>query len=386
MAIDAGSGLREQLARGLTLPASWYSDPDIFRLEQDRIFRHTWQYAGTVQHVADPGQYLTCRVGGVPIVVVRGRDRELRAFVNVCRHRGHEVAQGCGKRETLQCPYHAWTYDLDGSLRAAPRSDREPGFDRSEWSLVRAQVETWGPLVLVNPDLDAPPLAETLGDLPEVVASCGLDPSALEYTGRSREFLVEANWKIAVENFLECYHCPVAHKSFSRLIDVDPDQYALSTARWTSSQLGPVNEGAANQPYQPDGEIRSSQFHFVWPNWTLNTLPGPAHLRVLVFDPIDENHTASYVDGFWAPGTPPELIEEITAFGGTVGAEDTELVASVHRGLRSGAIEHGRLLLDSEHLLQHFQLLVHDGLSASSESARADSEPQRIPACGGADA
>jgi choline monooxygenase len=362
MAVDSPSTLRSSLERGLTLPASWYSEREIFNLERERIFRSAWQYAGTLQSVAQPGQYLTCRPGGIPIVVVRDHGGELRAFVNVCRHRGHEVAEGCGKRETLQCPYHAWTYDLDGSLRAAPRSDREPAFDRADWSLKPAQVDTWGPLVLVNPDLDAAPLAEILGDLPSLVAKHGLDLSTLEYTGRSREILVEANWKIVVENFLECYHCPVAHKSFSRLIDVDPDQYGLTTSRWTSSQLGPVNADGKELPYQPVGG-GASQFHYVWPNWTLNTLPGPPHVRVLVFEPIDEHHTSTYVDGFWAPGTQARLIEEITAFGAVVGQEDTELVTSVHRGLRSGAIPHGRLLLDSEKLIQHFQLLVHDALA-----------------------
>ena len=356
------SPLLADLERGLTLPASWYSDPEILRLEDERIFRRSWQYAGVGTAVAEPGAFFTCRVGGVPVVVVRGRDGELRAFVNVCRHRGHEVAQGCGRRETLQCPYHAWTYDLDGSLRSAPRSEREPGFDTAEWGLLPVLVDTWGPLVLVNLDLAAAPLAETLGDLPAEIARRGLDPATLEYRGRSREIVVAANWKIVVENFLECYHCPVAHKSFSRLIDVDPDAYALTTSRWTSSQIAPVRDGK-NQPYDPAGEITESQFHFIWPNWTLNTLPGPAHLRVLVFQPLDAERTATFVDGFWAPGTPDEIVEEITAFGTVVGQEDTELVESVHRGLRSGVIEHGRLLSSSEHLLQHFQRLVYDALS-----------------------
>ena len=179
--------------------------------------------------------------------------------------------------------------------------------------------------------------------------------------------MIGANWKIVVENFLECYHCPVAHQSFSRLIDVDPDAYRLVTSRWSSSQFGPVNKRYAGNgkalPYEPDGEIRSSQFHFVWPNWTLNVLPGPANLRVIVFQPDGPDRTASYVDGFWAPGTSESVIEEITAFGNVVGAEDVALVESVHEGLRSGAVEQGRLLLGSEHLLQHFQLLVHDSLA-----------------------
>jgi len=363
VAVDTSPLLREQLERGLTLPASWYSDPEVLRLEQERIFARSWQYAGSLSQLEEPGSFFTCRAGATPVVVVRTREGDLSGLVNVCRHRGHEVAEGCGRRETLQCPYHAWTYDLDGALRAAPRSEREPGFDKGDWSLRRVLVETWGPLVFVNPDLGAAPLAETLGELPEEMAARGLDPAGLEYHGRSRDWVIEANWKLVVENFLECYHCPVAHKSFSKLIDVDPDSYRLTTSRWTSSQFGPVTERDKDLPYEPVGEIRASQFHYVWPNWTLNTFPGPAHVRVLVFHPLDSERTATFVDGFWAPGTSAEAIREITEFGGVVGAEDVALVESVHRGLRSNAIEQGRLLLDSEHLLQHFQLLVHDAVA-----------------------
>ena len=365
MAIDTSPLLRDQLERGLTLPASWYSDPEVLRLEHERIFGRTWQYAGSLSQLTETGSYFTCRAGATPIVVVRTREGGLNGFVNVCRHRGHEIAEGCGRRETLQCPYHAWTYDLDGSLRAAPRSDREPGFDRADWSLRPVLVDTWGPLVFVNADLGAAPLGDTLGDLPQEMAARGLDPAGLEYRGRSRDWVINANWKIVVENFLECYHCPVAHKSFSRLVDVDPDSYRLTTSRWYSSQYGPVPENAKHLPYQPNGEINASQFHFVFPNWTLNTLPGPPHVRLLVFNPVDAERTSTFVDGFWAPGTSDEVIDEITDFGQVVGTEDVALVESVHRGLRSNAIEQGRLLLDSEHLIQHFQLLVHDQLAAS---------------------
>ncbi len=324
--------------------------------------------------MAEPGQFFACQVGDVPIVVVCDRQGELRAYVNVCRHRGHEIAEGCGRRNTLQCPYHAWTYGLDGALLWAPRSDREPDFDAADWSLLPALVDTWGPLVFVNPDTTAAPLVEMLGDLPEVMAQRGLDPSGLEYRGRSRETVVEANWKLVIENYLECYHCPVAHKGFSRLIDVDPDSYALTTGRWTSSQFGPVNpvvdvRDGRDLPYRPEGPIRSSQFHYIWPNWTLNTFPGPLNLRVLVIEPRGPERTRTYVDGFWAPGTPDDVVAEITDFGAVVGQEDNALVESVHRGLRSGLVEQGRLLLGSEALLQHFQLLVHDAL--------VDREPDR---------
>src|SRR5687768_975058 len=166
-------------AGGRTIPFDWYSDPAVLRLERERIFRRTWQYAGRADQVAEPGAFFTGDLGGVPIVVLRDKDGRLRAFLNVCRHRGSLVCEGEGKRETLQCPYHAWTYGLDGSLRAAPRSDREPGFDKSELGLVPVSVEAWGPFVFVNPDADAAPLAETLGELPELVAASGVGLESL---------------------------------------------------------------------------------------------------------------------------------------------------------------------------------------------------------------
>src|SRR5437868_7311007 len=118
------------------LPWAWYSDPETLRLEQARIFRSSWQYAGHVGQVSEPGSFFTVTVGMTPLVVTRAReDRQLRAFVNVCRHRGFPVAEGEGRRATLQCAYHAWTYGLDGRLQAAPRSDAEPGFDKEDLRL-----------------------------------------------------------------------------------------------------------------------------------------------------------------------------------------------------------------------------------------------------------
>ena len=121
-----------------TLPYSWYTDDQILQRERALIFARSWQYAGRAAQVAEPGSFLATDAGGIPILVVRGDDGELRAFLNVCRHRGAVLTEGCGTRSTIQCRYHAWTYDLDGSLRTAPRSEREPGFDKTGWSLIRA--------------------------------------------------------------------------------------------------------------------------------------------------------------------------------------------------------------------------------------------------------
>ena len=212
-------------ADALTLPFSWYSDEELLRRERSLIFARSWQYGGRADQVAEPGSFLATDAGGIPILVVRDRDGELRAFLNVCRHRGAVLTEGCGTRETIQCHYHAWTYDLDGSLRAAPRSDREPGFDKADWSLLPASVDTWGPFLFVNPSPDAEPLTEFLGELPAIMAR-DIDLSGLVFHSRV-SFGADANWKIVVENFLECYHCPTAHPGFSSEVDVHPDRYLL---------------------------------------------------------------------------------------------------------------------------------------------------------------
>src|SRR3954453_1352982 len=115
--------LAADLDRGISLPSSWFTDPAITALEQERIFRRSWQYVGRAEQVAQVGDYLTGTVGGIPIVVVRA-EHGLNALINVCRHRRHEVMSGTGNRKLLQCPYHAWTYELDGRLRTAPRCER----------------------------------------------------------------------------------------------------------------------------------------------------------------------------------------------------------------------------------------------------------------------
>ena len=227
-----------------SLPWSWYTDPAVLQLERERIFRRSWQYVGHLGDVPEPGSFAATAVGDVPVVLVRDRDDTLRAFLNVCRHRGSIVCTGSGKRETLQCPYHAWTYGLDGRLIAAPRAAQEGGIDTDELGLLQLQLETWGPLVFVNPDREAAPLADFLDGLPELVADAGIDLDALRFLQRSESELA-CNWKISAENFLECYHCPTAHPGFSAVMNVSPDAYLLETSAGRMSQHTPAATRAA---------------------------------------------------------------------------------------------------------------------------------------------
>lgn len=342
------------------IPWAWYSDPEIYRLEQERIFGRTWQYVARLDQVAEPGQLVTGRAGQVPIVVARARDGVLRAFVNVCRHRGHILCEGEERRETIQCPYHAWTYGLDGTLRRAPRADGQPGFDAGALSLLPVSVDTWGPFVFVNPDAEAAPLAETLGELPQLVAAAGVDVDTLVFHSRSgREY--EANWKVCVENYLECYHCQIAHPGFAQVMDTSEDAYLLEQSRLYSSQYGPV-KGAQPGGFDPSGEVPRGEFHMLFPGTPINILPGHPNISIGPIVPLAPERTHRWLDYFFAPDTPADWIEEMLAFDTQVGIEDTSLVESVQAGVRSGAVESG-VLVRSETLIGHFQRLVADALA-----------------------
>jgi choline monooxygenase len=327
-----------------TLPWSWYTDPEVLRREQERIFRGTWQYVGHEAELPEPGSFFAARAADVPVVVTRAGDGELRAFVNVCRHRGSVVVDGRGKRESLQCPYHAWTYGLDGALRAAPRASE--GIEREELGLVPLALQSWGPFLFVNTQHDAPPLARTLGPIAEALPLDGL-----RFHHRT-EYVVEANWKIACENYLECYHCAVAHPGFSAVMDVSPGEYRLVEGDLHSSQYVHAKSNRA-----------VGQFHFVWPNLKLNVYPGRPNVSIGPVWPEGPERSAGFLDYFFAEGEDEEWIRDVVELDNQVGQEDTELVARVQRGVRSGALESGTLLGESERLIAHFDRLVRRALS-----------------------
>jgi choline monooxygenase len=344
-----------------TLPWGWYSDPTVLTLERERIFRRSWQYAGHTGEVAEPGSFATTRVGDVPVLLVRDEDDTLRAFLNVCRHRGSLVCEGSGRRSTLQCPYHAWTYGLDGRLITAPRANREGGLDTDELGLVRLELDTWGPFVFVSADSEAGPLSDLLEDIPERVADAGIDVDGLRYLQRAESDLA-ANWKICAENFLECYHCAVAHPGFSAVVDVSPDAYLLETSNRRMSQAGaprPVPRGG----YDTTGEVERGQFHLLFPGTVVNVMPGRPNLSIGPILPLGPERTYRFLDYFVDPEAPQAWIDEMLEFDAQVGAEDTQLVERVHQGMRSGLVAEGRLLPESERLVAHFQALVVDALA-----------------------
>ena len=360
--------LGQSLEQGYTLPASWYTKSDMFRREQRRIFRRDWQYAGLLEDVPRPGDFYSYRSGNLSLIILRDEDERLRGFVNVCRHRGSElILQERGHRATLQCHYHAWTYNLDGSLRAAPGMKDEAAFDRDDFWLFPVSIGTWGPFIFVNPDAQAAPLSETLGELPELVATTGLDLSLLRRRVR-RSYDIAANWKVVVDNYLECYHCPVAHPSFCDLIDVG--DYVVREYEHFSTQTGALKESAkGGQPnlYDVAGvaghEVKDGFYTYLWPNFTLNIYPGPGNVSLNLFVPLDVNRTLAIYDYCFVDAVGDREAEDFVRFIDQVQEEDIVLCESVQRGLRSGYFDQGKLMLARENGLRHFQKLVYGKLA-----------------------
>ena len=327
------------------LPSAWYVEPAYLDDELGRVFDRSWQYAGPAELVAEPGTFLTTCAGRVPIVVTRDTDGGLNAFVNVCRHRGAEVArERNGRRKSLQCHYHAWTYGLDGRLRAAPRTE---GLDIGGIELPRAGVGTWGPFIFVNPDTEAGPLEDALGELPRIVADAAVPLEAIR-PRRSSRYEIRANWKLVVDNYLECYHCPVAHPGFSSAFDVD--DYTLTEYPTFSVQRTPGRES---------GE---GIYAYLWPNFMLNAYPGPGNVSINLFVPLAADRTLALFEYYLADAVTDAEADEFAAFVDQVQREDTELCESAQRGLRSGRLERGLLVPGREDGLGHFQRLVQQAL------------------------
>ena len=364
----ADATLAPALARGETLPAGWYTDGGIYALERERIFRRAWQYVGLTEQLASPGDFLTATVGDVPVVVVKGNDGQIRAFANVCRHRGAIVVrEECGHRTSLQCHYHAWTYNLDGTLRAAPGMKDETDFDIACYRLPVLRCDTWGPFVFVNPDPDsqAPSLAHYLGELPDLVTATGLNLTAIRRRVR-RTYEIGANWKVVLDNYLECYHCPVAHPGFCDLIDTN--DYVITEYEHFSTQHGALKasavQGKEKNLYDVAGGVRDGFYAYLWPNFTLNIYPGPGNVSLNLFLPLGPERTLAIYDYCFADAVSAEDEQAFVRFIDQVQEEDVVLCESVQRGLGSGCFDQGRLMLSREKALRHFQRLVHRSLTA----------------------
>jgi phenylpropionate dioxygenase-like ring-hydroxylating dioxygenase large terminal subunit len=201
-------GVRKPLLEAETMPAFTYTSPEFYRREVERIWRKVWNFVGSADQIRSKGDYFTLNFAGVPVIVLRDQEGTIRAFANTCRHRGSELLEGTGNCKLIVCPYHSWTFELNGNLRGAPEMDKTINFNKTDYSLVPISIDTWGNFLFINFEKDPPLLKKHLGDLPEKLAPYRLENMAL---ARRKTYEMDCNWKLFVENAKESYHIGTVH-------------------------------------------------------------------------------------------------------------------------------------------------------------------------------
>lgn len=242
VSVDINQGWDPDPSRSLSLHAAAYTAPRWFDADQREIIGRSWQWLCHGEKLRTPGSYVADEIAGMPIVAIRDQDDELQAFYNVCKHRAHHLLEGEGTTQNIVCPYHAWSYDLTGQLTSARHTKDLVDFDIGSVCLDSVQIEEFGGFIYVNLDPTAAPLAEQSGDLGAEIAHWAPDVAELTHAHRLT-YDINSNWKNVVDNFLECYHCHVAHKDFVSLVDMDT--YKVTTHGIYSSHMaeaGPVRE------------------------------------------------------------------------------------------------------------------------------------------------
>ena len=363
----------EVAVRSHSINTRCYTDSKFLDIERKQIFHRSWQFLCHEEKLSEPGSYVSMSIEGQSVVAIRNRDGELSAFYNVCKHRGHELLFGVGKIKRITCPYHAWTYNLDGALVTAPRSEHLENFNQKEICLDTVQVEVFCHLVFVNLDPQATSLAAQTGNLASEIMQYAPDLAKLTFAHRLT-YRIKANWKSVVDNFLECYHCPVAHKGFSSMIDMDT--YKVKTHGIYSSHMAKAKQGD-NKAYNiADATVTDHAVWFLWPNLTLMRYPGRGNFMVWRFYPINAEETWEEFDFFLESTEPDETEREAIKFIDEVlQPEDIGLVESVQRGMNTPAFNSGRYMVDpegsgaSEHAVHHFHGLLLEAYQRARDSA-----------------
>jgi len=333
------------LERACTIPASWYTNTGIAVLEAEKVFRRTWQMVGRVDQVNAPGQFFTTEVAGEPIVVVCDHEGKLRAFCNVCRHHAAAVAtEAQGSANIFRCPYHGWSYGLDGSLKGTPEFEGVCGFERSQNGLVPVKVAAWEHFIFVNLTLDACSLDEFLGGLAHRVAP--LNIGSLHFFER-RAYTLNCNWKVFVDNYLDGgYHVPHLHKGLNSVLDYK--QYTIETQDRYCLQSSPMVASEEDALVHATRTGDRAWYFWQYPNFMINLYNGYMDTNLVLPAGVDG---CKVVFDFYFDDTSEIACErnrQSIAVGERVNDEDVAICESVQRGLHSRAYRAGRLSVRRE--------------------------------------
>jgi choline monooxygenase len=345
------------LEQAYTIPAAWYVDERIGRLERDQVFGSNWIAVGRTDQAAASGQFFTFDLAGEPLIVVRGADNQLRAFYNVCRHHAAAVATApCGVAQHLRCPYHGWTYGLDGSLKGTPEFAGVCNFDRADNGLVPVHVAIWESFIFVNLAEGAPALEDSLGDLPQRLAPLAI--RSLFFFAR-KSYTLACNWKVYVDNYLDGgYHVPHLHKGLNSVLQYS--EYTIENGMHHVLQSSPM---VASQDASVGNTRTGDRAYYYWlyPNFMINLYEGVMDTNLVL--PLGQDKCLVLFDFFFADTSPEreQYNEESVAVSDRVQAEDVDICESVQRGLQSRAYGAGRLSVrreTGEHLFH--RLLARD--------------------------
>jgi choline monooxygenase len=356
--------------QSFTIPSRYYLDADILEQEKEAIFYRNWWYAGHQSQLSESGCYLTVQVCEQSIIVIRDKSGELRAYYNVCQHRGHELLFGSGKVRTITCPYHAWSYGFDGNLKAARNTEKMVDFDKCLFSLKSVQVEVFCGLVFVNLDADAIPLQVQAADLETEIREFCPRVDEVRFAQRD-DYDVASNWKVMIDNFLECYHCHPAHKDFVNMVDMS--SYSSKVNGIYSSHISNAVATTESSAYHFEkGEVDFGYAGwFLWPNLTIWVYPGEPNISTLQMIPNGAGRTIEHQDWYLPNPQPTRQQRDAMDYQRDVlQPEDVSLCESVQRGLQSKGYNQGRFVVDaerselSEHAVHHFQKMYVDAMES----------------------
>jgi phenylpropionate dioxygenase-like ring-hydroxylating dioxygenase large terminal subunit len=369
-----------------TLPPDAYTSEEFLAVERERVFGASWVVAGLTAQVREPGAVIVAEVAGRSVFVMRHKDGGLRAFYNVCRHRGTRLLTQDDRRvgRFIRCPYHSWAYDHDGACIGTPLfagSDIPPdqqaafdmegvaAFDRKDYGLLRVAVDAWGPLVFVNVAPDPAPLAGQLGDLPGRTAGYRLDEWEI---ARVAQYEIAANYKLVGENFMEYYHLPWVHPGLVKVSPIDAHHRWQGPGMYAGFCTSPIaedtDEGGWGSGLAPIGGLSEDDAHsarFIWlfPNVAVNVLPN--HLFVMHARPASPRLTleTTYLLTHPEQDSGPEQkasVDGLARFWDEVNREDIAIVERVQAGLDTTPFPGGRLCYRFEEPVHRFQNMVVD--------------------------
>lgn len=359
--------------RPMALKARYYTDPEIFRAELDGLLARTWQFAGHLAEVPNPGDYFTFSVARESLFCIRGRDGELRTFYNVCQHRAHQLVQGSGSTRVVVCPYHAWSYELTGRLRAGPNL-KKAGVKKEEICLTAVRTEIFNGFIFVNLDPDARSMDEWYPGVREELRAYvpQIDELApLQWVTISEK----CNWKVSIENYSECYHCAINHPTFSTGV-IKPETYDIQPVAGHVLRHTTECSGLEQMSYEidPDTNAHATEYRswFLWPLFSFQVYPGNI-LNTYHWRPDSVDHVSVWRGWYTEQGWDSEVIRRLAKLDrATTVEEDIHLVESVQRGLSSRGYRPGPLVLDprcgvnSEHSIQKLHEWIRDAVDGET--------------------